>query len=352
MFNVVGVSTGIAVGALADWLGHRRVILFGLVCLAAGSLAGAFSDGAAVILFSRFIEGLGAIVVFVATPGLILRAIDPADTRLAFGVWSSYMPAGAATMVLLTPVLLGPLGWRGIWVVNAALLLAFALVFTLGTRDFTTAPGAGRKNLGAVLAGLGRDIRSIFATPGPLLLGLCFATYTGNFLAVFGFLPTFLIEARDFGSGAAAALTALAIAVNVLGNLVGGWLLHHGAARARLMIVASIVMAIASFGIYAAAMPDELRYLLCLVFSGVGGILPASVLGAAPVHAPRPELIATTNGLIVQGANIGQLAVPPALAALVAATGGWQASPFLITGLAVLGAVLAFWVGAIERRLA
>ncbi len=44
MFNVIGVSCGIAIGAVTDWLGHRRVAVGGLLCIAAASLAGAFAE--------------------------------------------------------------------------------------------------------------------------------------------------------------------------------------------------------------------------------------------------------------------------------------------------------------------
>ena len=288
-----------------------------------------------------------------AGPGLIVRAVRPADMRLAFGVWGAYMPAGTSLMVLLTPLLLGAVGWRGIWLANAALLTLFALWLALGTRDFgaTAAPRPPRR-VGEVLAGLGRDIRATLSVPGPLLLALCFATYTGNFLAVLAFFPTFLIEEQGLGAATAAALTALAIAVNVIGNLTGGWLLHHGAARWLLIVVAALVMGLASLGIYADGLGMGARYGLCILFSMVGGMLPASVLGAAPVHAPRPGLVATTNGLIMQGANLGQLVGPPALAALVAATGGWRVAPGLVMTMAVLGVLLALWIGVLERRAA
>lgn len=350
MFNVVGVSAGIAVGAMADAIGHRRAILFGLLCMAAGGAMGALAAGAPLLLASRFAEGLGAIVVFVAGPGLIVRAIRPGDRGLAFGIWGAYMPAGMALMVLATPPLLGLVGWRGLWLVNAGLLLLAAVVMSVATRDLSRP--AARRKLGETLAGLRRDVALVLSVPGPLLLALCFSTYTANFIAVLGFLPTFLIEERGMAALPAAALTALAIAANVPGNLLGGWLLHRGARRWVLVALASTVMAAASFGIYAEAVPDGLRYALCLVFSGLGGMLPASILGGGPVHAPRSDLIATVNGLIVQGANLGQFVGPPALAALVAAAGGWQASPWQIAGFAAVGVMLALWIGALERRKA
>jgi MFS family permease len=109
-------------------------------------------------------------------------------------------------------------------------------------------------------------------------------------------------------------------------------------------------MALCAIGIYQGELPLWLRYGLCVVFSLIGGILPASVLGASPVLAPRPQLVATTNGLIMQGSNLGQSIGPPALAALAAAVGDWHLSPLVLVTSAAFGIVLALLLQTLERR--
>ena len=89
MFNVIGVALGMLIGAFADRIGHRRVVLAGLGLVAAASLAGAAAQAAFPLLASRFFEGLGFMMVVVAAPNLILRAASPGDLKLAFGAWGS-----------------------------------------------------------------------------------------------------------------------------------------------------------------------------------------------------------------------------------------------------------------------
>jgi MFS family permease len=349
-FNVVGVSVGVAIGAVADWLGHRRITTAALLVVAAASLGGAFAETGAEILASRFVEGIGAIVVFIAAPVIILRAVHPRDQRLALGAWGSYMPTGTALMVLMTPPLLDSVGWRGLWMVNAGILAAFALVLWRGTRHLPeAAPAPPPRGQGGRAAALWRDIRQTVSVPGPLLVAVCFATYTANYLAVLGFLPTFLIEERIAGATAAAVLTAIAIAANIPGNLLGAWLLHRGASRWLLIAIGSAIMGATSIGIYASGVPDDLRYLLAVAFSGFAGLVPSSIMSSAPVHAPSPAQLGTMNGLIVQGSNLGQVVGPPGLAALVAVAGGWQAAPWLVAVLSVIGVLLAIAIGRIER---
>ena len=67
------------------------------------------------------------------------------------------------------------------------------------------------------------------------------------------------------------------------------------------------------------------------------------------VHAPRPQLVATTNGLIMQGSNLGQSIGPPAIAALAAAVGDWHLSPVVLVASAALGVALALALRVLEQ---
>ena len=167
-----------------------------------------------------------------------------------------------------------------------------------------------------------------------------------------GFLPTYLIEDRGIGAGTAALVTALAVSVNAIGNVVAGWLLHRGAQRWMLIVTASAVMAVSAVGIYSGLTDDSVKFTLCFVFSVVGGLLPASILGATADFTPRRDLIGTTNGLVMQGSNIGQMIGPPAVAAIVAASGTWSAGPVYVVAAAGIGIVLAIRIGRFERSRA
>jgi predicted MFS family arabinose efflux permease len=346
LFNAVTCVLGLATGAFADALGARRVIIAGLALSALASAAGAFSGGGAMLLATRLAEGLGALTVFVAAPVVIIRALAARDMRFAFGLWSSYMPTGQALLVLLSPMILALIGWRGLWMLVAVLLLGCAALFAALSRpvpdpsDIAT-PGIAR---------LGRDALAVLKTRGAWLLSFCFVTYTANFLAVISFLPTFLVETGRMALAPAAFATALVIFGNTLGNVLGGWLLQRGVLRWQLIAAASLVMGSTSLLVYADGTPDTLRIALAFAFSLFGGLLPASILGGVPVHAPSPALIATTSGLILQCTNVGMLFAPPAFAALAAAY-GWSTAPLMIALSAALGIGCAVWLGRHEERL-
>jgi MFS family permease len=331
-----GITTvlGLAAGAFADLWGARRFVAVGLLLVAVASLLGGFATGALGLLGARFLEGVGVMAVFVAAPAMIHRAAAARDQRLAFGIWSGYMPAGTSFMILVTPFVIGVIGWRGLWWLNTVLLGGFALVFWLATRRVPDprAEAAGR------VARFKGDLGAVLRARGPWLLALCFATYTANYLCVASFLPTLLI-ADGFTQLLAGTLVALVVAANVFGNLFSGWLLQQGASRGVLIAIAAATMGAMSLVIYATELDAALKLAAAFAYSFVGGLLPAAIMGGAPVHAPSAAQIGTTNGLILQWGNAGQLAAPPVFAALASA-GGWSTAAWFTLALGLAGAAL------------
>jgi predicted MFS family arabinose efflux permease len=281
-----------------------------------------------------------------AAPALIARMARRVDQRLAFGFWSGYMPAGSAIMMLASPPLLAASGWRGLWLVNAGLMLAAALLVAAATRGVSRAEATASRGL-AQAAG---DILRTLRRPGPPALALAFGSYTLQYLAVLAFLPTLLVEEDGMSAAHAAALTALANAANMLGTFGGGWLSHKGAPRWAMIGAGSLIMGLSSVVIFTPALPFALRYGAVIAFTLLGGAVPPAVFSGAAQHAPAPELVGTTTGLIMQGSNLGQSIGPPALAKLAAATGGWTWSPAVLLAAAAIGGTLALLLRRLERR--
>jgi MFS family permease len=344
--SILGAFTAPGVGAISDWLGHRRMMSFGLACSALGSLVGSFATTSVVLLGSRFLEGIGYILTAVSAPGLILQVTRKSDVRMAFGVWGSFLPVGASTMMLLSPFLVDFLGWRGLWQINAVVPFTFAILLALTTGGLDSHVTRRRNPLKNLI----KDIWLTLKTPGPLLLGLCFAAYGFQFVGVTGFLPTLLFEEHGVTQVRAGVLSAIVVATNALGNLFGGWLLQKGVKRWHLVAVANLISGLCCLGIYKTGMPLHSTFLICLVFSGVGGMFPAAALHGAAVNAPTPELVATSQGLLLQGAQLGLLTGPPIVATVVSRTGHWQNASWVLMAAALLVVALSFVLGAVERH--
>lgn len=346
IYNAVGTALGIAGGAVVGLLGHRNSLIAGLLCLAAASFLGSHADGAFPLLAARAAEGVGFVIIVVAAPSLIASAAGPRHQRLAIGMWGSYMGAGMALVMVLSPALLESFGWRGLWRLNSAVALVFAAVLALATRGM--APPTGTAPRGRMARG---DLGRTLARPGPWLLAGCFATYTLQWTGVVAWLPTFLIEEQGRSVLESSLLAALVIAVNVPGNLTGAWLVHRGVPRWLLMAFANGVMGLLAAGLLTLPAPDAVKFAMCLAFSYLGGVLPASVFAGVPLHAASPAFIGLTNGVVVHGANLGNLIGPPMLAVLVTMGGDWRTPSWLLLGAGALGVLLATGLRAVEKRL-
>jgi len=344
--SLIGAFISSSAGAISDSFGHRSMMLFGLTCMAMGSLIGSFAQTSTMILGTRFIEGLGYIWIIVSAPPLLLKITMPNDERFSFGIWGSFMPAGIALMMLIAPFLVNSFGWQGLWRVNAVVPCAFAVCLALATRALDVRPSGNRNPV----RNLGEDVWLTVKTPGPLLYALCFGAYAFEFTAVTGFLPTFLIEDQGMTQVHAAVLSALVVAMNASGNVFGGWLLQKGIKRWCLVAVSNLIMGLCCFGIYESVIPFSLRYLLCLAFSGGGGVFPVAALHGVTVNAPTRELVATSQGILLQGAQVGSLTGPPVVAAVVSRAGHWKSAVWAVSAIALLGVILSFVLRSIERR--
>ncbi len=345
MISATSFSLGLFAGAVADRIGHRRVLLFGLIMLAAGSLLGAYASSSELMLASRFVEGLGFTSSVVAGGAIIARATTHADRRWALGVWAAYMPVGFAGMLVLSALALDWFGWRVLWGIMCIGTLVWAVVFLYATAGWQRAQ-ARIAQRDSIIRSVGRSI----AIPGALLVAATFGLYAAQHISMMNWLPTYMIEAHGTSTLVAAAVPALVLAFNAGGSYLGAWAMGRGAPIWFLLTVASVGMALTEIGILSGALPNELRLVLACVFGIAGGIIPAAALAAAPVYAPSPALIGVMGGLMVMGSNTGQLFGPPALAAGREYAGSWEGTLGFLLSLAIAAAILSLATRPMERR--
>jgi DHA1 family inner membrane transport protein len=344
IINLMTALGGMAFALTADRFGHRRLVILGTSACLAASLLGAFAGDTSQLFVGRFFEGIGFIAVTASVPTLILRLARPGDERRVMSLWTIYMPAGAGTMMLASALILPHGSWRTVWLVaaacSAAMLIAL-LARALPRRELDPTPPSAHP--------VTREMAEVATSGGPLAIALCFGAYSSCWFAVVGLLPTLQIERLGISPSVAAIVTALVTFVNVGGNLAAGSLLGRGVPRVVLIVGAAIPMAFCAAGIFLDGLPDLVRLILAAIYSTVIGVVPGALFTAVPLHAPRPQLVGATTGLLMQGSNIGALLGPPITASLVAA-GGWPAAAWFTTLALCTVAVAGVFLHWRERR--
>ena len=342
MMYTVGSVLGVFGGAAADRFGQKRFALIGLALMVAGGVLGGLAWDYVVLLASRFLEGIGFILLTVAAAPLLTAATLPKDRATAFSIWSCYMPAGGTLVMLAAPLALVTVGWRGLWLGLAACTAACALL--LARR--VPAPSFGG-DVGSL-----RLLTESITRPGILALCAVFICYVGQWTSLMTWLPTFAVEERGASQSAASWLTAAFVVANIPGVLLAGVLLNRGVPRWIVMSAGAAAMGVTTLGILAPGAPDALRFGCVLAFSTLGGLIPGAIFSATPVHAKSPQHIGTTNGMIMQASHIGQFAFPILVAWVASRFGGWSASLDTMLVLACAGVAAGLAVGRVERRLA
>ena len=321
-------------GRLADTLGHRRMVVIGVIVFAgASALCGATPNGAgaeAWIVTFRAIQGAGGALMFPAALAIVVNTFELRERGKALA--SFFGIAGALTAV--GPVLGGYLTewtWRAIFWVNIPVAI-IALVLIFISKPQTLYKWARLDYRGAILiaAGVGLSVFGFqqsatwgwsnpaiglcigagvviliffyfleIRTPSPLIQVSIFkirAFLVQNIVlgvAMLVFVPVFFFasEYAQISLGYSASKTGVILLYFFIGfvitSQIGGRLLD--ASGAKLPVVLGCVIGAVGFGLWASKMPSlsfsAQQWYIIIAGGGVG-----FMLGPASTDAGEPRL--------------------------------------------------------------
>jgi len=351
MFSLVAALAGVLFGLVSDYFGRLRVALTGFVLALAAGLAGAAAPNPTALIASRAGEGVGFFLVSVSLPPLIMRLSGERHRHTVMGLWGTFLPTGAAMVLLGGGSTIGLIGWRGLWVVLSLLYVPvmLALWWAAPRRDLRGMRHEPAR--GSVV----QRLKDVVHAPGPLLMTATFGCYSAQYLAVTAFVPLILVERAHWSVAAAAAAGALVMFSNITGNIASGLLLDRGIRRVQLLQVAAVALAVGATLAMTETLPVPLRLAGAIVFASFGGMIPGSMFASVARHAPSPGHAATVNGLMFQGVATGQLVGPAVTTFIVGEIGTWTAALIYLlpmSGLVMLAATMLGRLEATQDRAA
>ena len=346
LVQLASMALGIVAGLMADGIGLRRSMLAGLGMLTVAGLAGGWAHDATSLLVLRAVEGVGVLLVTVPAPSLVRRTVAPAQMTRMLGFWGAFMPFGTAVALLLGPLVIGAGRWPAWWWLTAAATALMALWVRAAVPPDAPPDAPAQPHRAADGERWPQRLAATLGSRGPWLGALTFGVYSAQWLAVIGFLPA-LYQQSGWGGARGAVLTALVAAVNMLGNIAAGRLLHRGVAPQRLLWSGFGAMALGAFLAFGTLTADApvARYVGALLFSSVGGLIPGTLFGLVSQLAPGERTIATTVGWMQQLSAVGQVSGPPLVAWVAGVAGGWQHTWVVTASCCVAGALLAALIG-------
>lgn len=331
-YAALGVVGGMAAGFVFSYFALRHVIIFGLLMISGGSFLGAMSADATILIVSRVIEGIGFLGVVIACPTLLRSMVTPRTQQVVFAFWAAYMPVGAATMILMGPMLMQG-DWRWLWTLNGIVAATHAvLLFVLRPKEEVAVSRRASPTIG--------DISAVFKAGTPVLLAFTFTLYTIQYFALTTFLPTFLIDQMGLSLEVAGTVSALAVIANAVGNISAGFILRMGAPLWGIFAVVFTTIGVCGVAIFHASSPMELAVAAAGLCLGLAALMPSSILVTMPRLLSSNQQLALALGMVQQASSIGQLGGPAILAFWIEWQ-GWNGVSYLFILIALCGLTIA-----------
>ena len=309
-------------GSLGDRFGRRKIYLIGIVWFAVASAACGLAPGAAFLIVTRALQGIGAALLTPGSLAILEASFVPDDRARAIGAWSGLSGVAVAAGPLVGGYLISAASWRWIFFINVPIAAA---VVALGVRHL---PESRDPNVTGSIDYAGAVAAVVFLT------GITFA----------------FIEAPVLGWSSP---VVLAMALAGVGGLAAFLVREHTAASPMLplSIFASRQFAATNavtFLVYAAL--TGATFLLPVVLQVVWGYSPlASGLALLPLTvimlalSARSGQLATRIGPRLQ-MSVGPIVVGAGLALLTMATLGSSYVLYVLPAMVVFGLGLAITV--------
>jgi MFS transporter, DHA2 family, multidrug resistance protein len=152
----------IAMGALGDRIGRRRVLLTGAAGFGAASLLSAFAVSPEMLIASRALQGIAGATLVPSAMALVFSMFqDETQRTKAVGVMMSSFAAGAALGPVVGGVLLSTFWWGSVFVLNVPVM---ALLLVLGPRilpEFRN-PDAAPIDVASVVLSIAATLTAIY----------------------------------------------------------------------------------------------------------------------------------------------------------------------------------------------
>lgn len=291
-------SSILMVSALADRFGRRRVFALGLVVFSGASLWCGFSDGAAMLIAARVVQGMGAATVMPLSLTLLSTSVPESIRAASIGIWGGVSGLGVALGPLIGGAVVEGLTWQAIFWLNVPIgIVCLPLIF------FALPESWGR--------------------PQRLDLGGLMLAGAGVFALTFG-----IIRGNEAGWSSLEVLAGLGGGVLLL-TLFVWWearteapMLPLRLFRNRSFTAANVIGLVFSFGIFGAV------FILIQFLQLVQGVNPLQAGFMTMPWTVAPLVVAPLTGLVTP--KIGT-------------------RPVIVTGL-VLMATALFWIAALLSR--
>jgi predicted MFS family arabinose efflux permease len=316
------------VGAVADVLGRKRVIVAAMLALTVPTVGLAFAPSLDIIILCRFMQGLLLPPIFAVMVTYIGEEWPAAEATGMTGLYLSASSLGGFLGRLITGLAADWLGWRSAFLIDAGIILVCAAgvaACLTPERRFVRA-----SNLAAALGAMLRHLRN------PQLVGT-FAIGFGvlfSFIAVFTYV-NFLLAAPPFNLSPSflGSIFVVYLTGTIITPFVGRWVQRFGR---RTLVLG--VFALWAFGLALTLVPLLPVIITGLaIFAAAGFLCQTASTSYVAINAKGGA--STAVGLYVTSYYIGG-SLGAVVGGIAWHVGGWPAVVAMVLALFVVMALI------------
>jgi predicted MFS family arabinose efflux permease len=323
-------------GYLADRFTPRRLFLIGLLGTNLLALSFSMLTDFHVMLVNQALSGVFRALVF--APGLLLISAEFPSTGRATAM-GLFVAGGFSSNILLSatgPLLVGPLGWRTLFVVFSAAGLAMCALYWR-----TGSPGPARP--AETRMGL-RELPGLLRHPILWQTGVIQFVRLAVVTACTFWLPTYLVADRHYSLATAGLVAALAAAVTAPANITGGYVSDR--LGRPLAVIRTSLVALAITLTLLMVLPGQIAVIVVVAVNAVFIQVYFGPLFAIPVAHLGTRAAGVASGFGNLCANIGGFACSYGFGVLRDATGSFRPGFFTLAALCAVAAAMTAMIQA------
>ena len=320
-------------GHLVDRLGARKVLIFALAWVAVGNFAIAFSGAYWQLLGWKIFTGIGTGTCFVAGARYIHETLAGPRLHLAQGLYGGSILLGSGFVILAVPQIFAWVGWRGAFLVTAAVAAAAWVLWIIA---------APRMHPAAAARG---SFRGMLASSELWLLGLMQMASFGLAIVVGAWIVALL--GKTFGMPAAKAglVGSLVLLLGIATRPLGGALKRRLGVRP--LLAGSFLLNAAGCLVLASGWNSLLLAILAVVLLGTGCGAPYAALFTRAA-ALFPGRAGAAMGLVNTLGIVMILIGAPLAGHLADWTGSFQSSFLALGAFSLIACAAALFVNPDE----
>lgn len=343
IFYVTGIILAIPGAFILNKLGPKKTGIGILLFLVVGGILGVISKNFSLMLFSRFVEGIGFSFGTMLGIVLINQWFEPKTASVATGIFSTFPAFGAMIMLSFGATWASLWGWEVLWYIS--IIYSVIMIFAFGI--FITAPTVqpqGSDAQGPV------NVISIEGLKNgrALILGICLGCAIFVMLAFSNLYFTIFTEFYGLSVQSASFYAGLTGFLGIICCILSGILVSRTGKPIIIIGVSFILLAVTCF--FTFMLKSNMGYLLHVVsitlFTNL--IIPA-VLCTVPLTAKRPEFISMAMGLTNEIYFIGSLLSAPVVTAVIEKQ-GWSAARIPLIIVCLIGLAFCAIYTAINKK--